>query len=115
ARWQSDRDLLLLGLRTPCPVAATPMTRDRGPGHAGAMRGVSCGAAGGGDTGRVLKGTGQHGWLGDGVGQRGGVGAGRRVYNASVQTPHSSKGGPAMGNAESVVREMIDAINRDDM
>src|SRR5206468_1481254 len=30
ARWQSGRDLLLLGLRMPCLVAATPITRGRG-------------------------------------------------------------------------------------
>src|SRR5437870_11293962 len=39
----------------------------------------------------------------------------RRVYNASVHTPHSSRRRPAMANAESVAREMVDAINRNDM
>jgi len=38
-----------------------------GPGNAGAMPGVSWALRDGGEAGRVLKGSGQRWWLGDGV------------------------------------------------
>ena len=51
ARWQSGRDLLLLGLRMPCLVAATPITRGRGAKarsrYAGRVRRYATGGAGG--------------------------------------------------------------------